>query len=305
MKIENYYNNLDLQLDRLYFLMKVTRTFEQKLIELYNKGFINGTIHTYIGQEANAAAIVPQLEEGDGIFSNHRCHGHFIVNTFNCEGLLAEILGKKGGVCQGRGGSQHLHQGNFYSNGVQGSIVPNAAGFALSQKINKTKNITVTFIGDGTLGEGIIYETMNMCSLWDIPLLIVCENNGIAQTTETIFGIAGEVIKRAEAFNIETLSTDTTDCEIIYYEAEKIIKKVRETSKPFFWEIKTIRLGPHSKGDDTRDPTYLSEIKEKDPLFFIKEKVKNHADIDSFIDSYIDEISNKVLKSEYIKFDEM
>ena len=299
--MKDYYKKLIARNDKLYFLMKSIRVFEEKLLELYSNGYINGTIHTYIGQEANAVAIVSQLIDGDGIFSNHRCHGHFLVNTFNFQGLFAEILGKVGAVCNGRGGSQHLHQGNFFSNGVQGSIVPNAAGFALSQKINKNNNIAIVFIGDGTLGQGVIYETMNICSLWNIPLIIICENNGIAQTTETNFSIAGKIIDRAKSFNIDCLTSDTTDCEILYEEASKIIKNVREFQRPFFWEIKTIRLGPHSKGDDTRDSSYISSMKTIDPIQIIKNKVNNIDEIDNHIKLYIDEISKFVLDSNNVE----
>ena len=149
------------------------RHIEETLLDLFSMGKLFGTTHTCIGQEFSAIAIANALNDKDIIFSNHRCHGHYIAKTDDVEGLLAEIMGKSSGVCGGNGGSQHLCGKNFFSNGIQGGMVPVAAGMALGQKLNDKGVVTAVCIGDGTMGEGVVYESMNMVSKWSLPLLIV------------------------------------------------------------------------------------------------------------------------------------
>ena len=157
------------------------RNVEQAFLDLFSQGKLNGTVHTCIGQELSASAFAGQLKRSDFVFSNHRCHGHFIAYTGEWKKLLLELMGKKDGVCSGVGSSQHLQLDNFYSNGIQGGILPLAAGFALGNKLSKNGNIGVVYIGDGTLGEGIVYETLNFISKKEIPVVVVCENNKYAQ----------------------------------------------------------------------------------------------------------------------------
>jgi len=149
------------------------RYFEETILSLFSKGRLNGTTHAYIGQESNAVAVSSCITNDDVIFSNHRCHGHFLSFTNNPKDLMAEMMGLESGVCGGRGGSQHLHFQNFFSNGVQGGIVANAVGAGLAEKKNKSGNIVLVFLGDGTLGEGIVYESLNIASLWDNPVLFI------------------------------------------------------------------------------------------------------------------------------------
>src|SRR5450759_2599072 len=159
------------------------RIVEEKFLQLFSEGKLNGTVHTCVGQEFSALAFAGQLKKKDFVFSNHRCHGHYIAFTRDVRGLIAELLGKSTGTSGGIGSSQHLCHDNFFSNGVQGGIVPVAAGYALGNKLMQNGAIGVVYIGDGTLGEGVLYETMNIISKWSIPLLIVCENNFYAQST--------------------------------------------------------------------------------------------------------------------------
>ena len=139
---------------RLYRRMRFIRRFEESLLDLFDRGLLNGTTHACIGQEADAVAIMEHLGGDDHVFSNHRCHGHFLARTGDALGLMAEIMGKPEGVCGGIGGSQHLCAPGFMSNGVQGGIVPNAAGIALAKQLDGSAGLSVVFIGDGTLGEG-------------------------------------------------------------------------------------------------------------------------------------------------------
>ena len=181
--------------------------------------------------------------------------------------LFAELMGKSTGVCGGRGGSQHLHWRNFYSNGIQGGIVPIATGMAYAEKCQSHSTVTIAFLGDGTFGEGVIYEAFNMASLWQVPVLYVIENNRIAQTTPIELAIAGSISSRFDAFGIQTTELDTSDVLEILLTAQPIIDGIRLHGKPQALILNTYRFGPHSKGDDTRSEAYLAEIKSvRDPI---------------------------------------
>jgi len=251
----------------LYERMFFIRRFEESLLDLFAQGKLVGTTHTYIGQEANAVGIIDHLEpERDVIFSNHRCHGHYLAFTDDDFGLLCEVMGKAPGVCGGKGGSQHLYKGNFYSNGVLGSIVPVATGIALAEKQKGTGAVSTVFLGDGTLGEGVTYESLNIASLWKLPVLFVVENNHYAQSTPIDLALAGSIPARARAFGVETAELATTDVEEIHDAAGRAVARIRETGEPFFLVLDTYRYSPHSKGDDNRDPAEIEERRERDPL---------------------------------------
>jgi TPP-dependent pyruvate/acetoin dehydrogenase alpha subunit len=253
--------------EALYRAMYHIRRFEETVLENFPKGVFYGTTHTYLGQEANAVGVLSHLGENDIVFSNHRCHGHFLAYGGDMRGLFAELMGKATGVSGGRGGSQHIHWKNFYSNGVLGSTVPASAGAALAEKFKGSDAVTVAFIGDGTLGEGVVYETLNMASLWGAPVLFVVENNRIAQTTPVEIALAGNIRARFEAFDITTGELDTSDvCEILAAAGE-LLSAVRDEKKPHALVLHTHRFGPHSKGDDTRDEKALAKIRaERDPI---------------------------------------
>jgi len=257
------------QLKKLYKKMLTIRLFEESLFSLYNKGFLSGTVHTYIGQEAVAVGVLSQIKKKDIVFSNHRCHGHYLAKNDDIFGLFAEIMGKEGAICKGRGGSQHIYAENFYSNGVQGNMFPVAAGIGLSQKIKNTGGISIIFVGDGTFGEGIIYETLNLISLWDIPLLVIVENNFYAQSTPIKNNFSGSFKNRANAFDINFGQIETNDVRDIYTTFSKRIDFVRANQKPHIEVINTYRLAPHSKGDDDRSSEEIDLWKLKDPLKII------------------------------------
>src|ERR1700744_5331796 len=215
------------------------RRVEETFLELFSQGKLNGTVHTCVGQEFSALAFAGQLKKKDFIFSNHRCHGHYLAFTGDTRGLMAELLGKASGTCGGIGSSQHLCHNNFFSNGIQGGIVPVAAGYALGNKLKANGAIGAVFIGDGTLGEGALYETMNIISKWEIPLLIVCENNYYAQSTPQEINLAGDIISRARAFGIRTGHGDTWSPDVLMQKAQEAIDYVREESKPCFFLVDT------------------------------------------------------------------
>jgi 2-oxoisovalerate dehydrogenase E1 component len=252
------------------------RGVEEKFLELFSLGKLNGTVHTCVGQEFSAVAFAGQLKKKDFIFSNHRCHGHYLAFTGDIRGLLAELLGKASGTCGGIGSSQHLCHNNFFSNGIQGGIVPVAAGYALGNKLKKNGAIGVVFIGDGTLGEGTLYETMNIASKWSIPLLIVCENNFYAQSTPQQVNLAGDIRARAEAFGIATGYGNTWDPETLLVQAREAIDYVRTEAKPMFFLVDTYRLNAHSKGDDDRSPEDVAHYSRKDFLNIFREESPDH-----------------------------
>lgn len=251
----------------LYRLMRRIRRFEETVLDNFPTGIFHGTTHTYLGQEANAAGVLTCLAPGDIVFSNHRCHGHFLAYGGDPFALFAEMMGKQAGVCGGRGGSQHLCWQNFYSNGVQGGIAPVGVGMALAEKRKASRAVTVVFLGDGTLGEGVLYESLNMASLWSAPVLFVLENNRIAQTTPVDLALAGSISGRFAAFGIPFREWDTSDVLEIHPAAHDMITEVRDSSSPRALILNTCRFGPHSKGDDTRDPALIEQMRStRDPL---------------------------------------
>jgi 2-oxoisovalerate dehydrogenase E1 component len=276
------------------------RRVEERLLELFAQGKIAGTIHTCIGQELTGLAVTKELSGEDVIFSNHRCHGHYIARFNTFRPLISEILGKPSGVCQGFGGSQHLSQEGFYSTGIQGGITPTAVGFALSKKLKGGKGIVANFIGDGTLGQGVVYEGMNFSSLHQLPILFVLENNFYSQSTHQSETLAGTIEGRARAFGLEYYHTSTYDIDDLLSKSSEAISKVRVTRKPIFLEIETYRLAPHSKGDDNRTADELNRAREKDLLnIFLKKnkedrKIQNEVErIDKEIDSAIRELAQE------------
>lgn len=259
----------------LFRQIYLIRRFEETVLEEFPKGVFHGTTHTYLGQEANAVGIINHLEEDDLIFSNHRCHGHFLAYGGDAKSLFAEMMGKPSGVCGGIGGSQHLHYKNFFSNGILGGTIPIAVGAALAEKRKQSRAITIAFMGDGALGEGIVYESLNMAALWNAPILFVIENNHIAQTTPTHIALAGSISGRLQGFGIPCLELDTSDVREIYHQASEVLSIIRHNTSPYALILNTERFGPHSKGDDTRDRRVLSEIQEKrDPVQIAGKRLK-------------------------------
>ena len=252
--------------ERLYRRMRFIRRFEESLLELFDRGLLNGTTHACIGQEADAVAIVEHLTGGDHLFSNHRCHGHFLAWTGDALGLMAEIMGKPEGVCGGIGGSQHLCAPGFKSNGVQGGIVPNAAGIALAKQLDGDDGLSVVFIGDGTLGEGATYETLNLASLWKLPLVVVLEDNEWAQSTPARANLAGSMSDRFAAFGIPVFEIDSTDVQEIGALAGRALGRARKQEGPVAIIIHTYRLCHHSKNDDNRPAEEVAARWDLDPI---------------------------------------
>ncbi|MEO5987886.1 MAG: thiamine pyrophosphate-dependent enzyme [Candidatus Eisenbacteria bacterium] len=253
------------------------RATERRLLELFAQGRLFGTVHTCIGQEFTGPAVTAHLQAGDTVFSNHRCHGHFLAYCDHVDGLIAEVMGKSTGVCGGLGGSQHLHHRRFYSNGVQGGIMPVATGLALAHQCDRAGAISVVFVGDGTLGEGVLYESLNLASRWDLPLLVVLENNRYAQSTPQSQTLAGDIEARARAFGIETSHSSTWQWGELVTRMGESVTQVRATGRPHFHVVDTYRLMAHSKGDDDRPVEEVTGYDRLDPLTQVLERHRDHA----------------------------
>lgn len=252
--------------DRIIEKSFLIRAVEERLLVLFQEGKIDGTVHTCIGQELIGACAAEFLTEQDYVLSNHRGHGHFLARNENLHSFFAEIMGRKDGVCGGIGGSQHFCTKNHLSNGIQGGMTPIGVGIALAQKIQKKQDLVMCFIGDGTLGEGIIYEAFNMASLWDVPIVFVLENNGIAQSTSIKQALAGSIKQRAEGFGLTYFASNTWDITHLTEVFKEATTLSRKHKKPSFIEIETYRLSSHSKGDDNRNPADITSYEERDLL---------------------------------------
>jgi acetoin:2,6-dichlorophenolindophenol oxidoreductase subunit alpha len=245
-------------------LMLFIRIFEEALLRLFQEGKVNGTTHTCIGQEYIPVSLMPLLRSTDYIFSNHRGHGHYLARFLDPVGLLCEILGREGAICRGVGGSQHIRRDRYFSTGVQGESVPVGAGVALGIKRKRLQELALTFIGDGTWGEGAVYEALNMASLWSVPLVVVCENNGIAQTTSLGQNMAGSIEQRAASFGIDYIRVEDHEVAGIRQQLRGAFSQVREEQRPLVVEFLTRRLASHSKGDDTRSEDEVSRLRSAD-----------------------------------------
>jgi 2-oxoisovalerate dehydrogenase E1 component len=298
-------HSLSLKVEDFFLALKIRFT-EQKLLEIFSKGLLRGTVHTCIGQEFSAVLIGKYLDNrNDWVLSTHRGHGHFLSFNGSPFELFAELLGKKDGPSNGLGGSQHIKKGNFITNGVQGGFMPVASGIASVLSETSETSICVNFIGDGTLGEGSVWESLNSAAVLSVPCLYVCEDNGIAQSTLTANTFRGDLSKRVEGFGIKYIHTSLNNLESAEFKIKSAIDYVRNTRAPVFLHLKTERLNAHSKGDDNRDPAFIAKITEMDKL---NQFLKNYGEVYKNeileIRKMVDQDFEKALKlfSEKVKF---
>lgn len=245
------------------------RRFEETVLESFSRGLFFGTTHTYLGQEAIAVGVLYHCSQEDIVVSNHRCHGHFLAYGGPMRSLAAELMGRSTGVCGGRGGSQHLTWNHFYSSGILGGTVPLGTGMAFAQR-ERGAGIVFVFLGDGALGEGVVYESLNMASLWRLPVLFVVENNKYAQTTPIEKNLAGGLRERFAAFSLPVEAVEGAELDAIRDASKYLINGIRSGSGPAALICSTYRFGPHSKGDDLRDPQEIARHRANDPLIRIR-----------------------------------
>ena len=277
----------------LYEQVLYIRMFEEFVLELFRQNKISGTTHTYIGEEATAAALMQFVDESDFVFSNHRCHGHYLAYGGSTEKLLAEIMSKNSGLCNGKGGSQHIHYKNFYTNGIQGGIVPNAVGVALANKLDGKSSNVIVFLGDGTLGQGVVYESMNIAAAYNIPVMFVIEDNQYAMSTKRTDVIAGNIADRVRAFDIHTVEIESTDVDILSKFFCDAFSYLNDTRKPICAIVHNYRLGAHSKGDDTRDPAEIEMYRQNDPVRLIETKIGKDV-VDKFCKNFRQDLEYQV-----------
>lgn len=256
-----------------YSYGQLLRQTETTLLDLFGRGLLSGTTHTCLGQELCQMSVVRALDHADDVvLSNHRNHGHFLTYSGNVTGLLAEVMGREAGVCGGYGGSQHMAYRHFHSNGVQAGMTGIGVGLAMALQQRGSQGLVAVMIGDGTLGEGLLYESMNLASIWKLPVLFVVENNGIAQTTETSYSMGGSILARGQAFGLRSWELDDAAPDFLA-QAEAVVKAMRATPGAGFLCINTQRLGPHSKGDDLRPEELKQQIARRDPLMALRRQL--------------------------------
>ncbi len=248
--------NVDVEdLLQMYEQMVRIREFEDKVNELYTTAKMPGLAHLYIGEEAIAVGVCEALNSDDYITSTHRGHGHCIAKGAEVDIMFAELLGKAAGYCGGKGGSMHIadqKNGNLGANAIVGGSAGIAAGAAFSAKRLGTGQVAVCFFGEGALGQGLLYETMNMAQLWKLPVIFVCENNMYNEYTHYNETAAGTLTGRAEAFGIHTEEIDGQDIRVVNEAAIRLVDRARKGEGPAFLVCNTYRYHGHHVGDIDR-----------------------------------------------------
>ena len=239
----------------MYRQMVKIRVFEDSANELYLTAKMPGLTHMYSGQEAVAVGICEVLETRDKITSTHRGHGHCVAKGANFKQMFCELLGKDEGYCHGKGGSMHIADqanGNLGANAIVGGSAGIATGAALTAKTLGTGDVAVCFFGDGALGQGLLYECMNMAALWDLPVIYACENNLYGEYTHVSEMAAGALMDRASAFGIEGHEVDGQDVLAINELSQQLVARARNGEGPFFMLLNTYRYHGHHVGDINR-----------------------------------------------------
>ncbi|HHL0997025.1 ABC transporter substrate-binding protein [Pseudomonas aeruginosa] len=256
------------QLLHAYRVMRTIRAFEERLHVEFATGEIPGFVHLYAGEEASAAGVMAHLRDDDCIASTHRGHGHCIAKGVDVHGMMAEIYGKKTGVCQGKGGSMHiadLEKGMLGANGIVGAGAPLAAGAALAAKLKGSDAVAVAFFGDGGSNEGAVFEAMNLAAVWNLPCLFVAENNGYAEATAANWSVACDhIADRAAGFGMPGVTVDGVDFFAVHEAAGAAIERARAGEGPSLIEVKLTRYYGHFEGDAQtyRDPDEVKHYRE-------------------------------------------
>jgi TPP-dependent pyruvate/acetoin dehydrogenase alpha subunit len=265
---------------KAYRTMKTIREFEERIHVEFASGDIPGFVHLYAGEEAIATGICAHLDDRDKLTSTHRGHGHCIAKGCDVHGMMAEIYGKKDGLCAGKGGSMHiadLSKGMLGANGIVGGGPPLACGAALAAQKLGSKGVAVSFVGDGGANQGTTLESLNLASIWNLPCIFVVENNGYAEATSCKYaGACHDFADRANGFNMPGVTVDGHDFFAVYEVAEEAIGRAREGRGPTLIECKVNRYYGHFEGDAQtyRAPDEVKKIREtRDCITRFVEKV--------------------------------
>jgi pyruvate dehydrogenase E1 component alpha subunit len=286
------------QLLHAYRVMRTIRVFEERLHVEFATGEIPGFVHLYAGEEASAAGVMAHLRDDDCIASNHRGHGHCIAKGVDVHGMMAEIYGKKTGVCQGKGGSMHIadfEKGMLGANGIVGAGAPLVVGAALAARLKGTDGVAVAFFGDGGSNEGAVFEAMNMASVWNLPCLFIAENNGYAEATASNWSVACDhIADRAAGFGMPGVTVDGFDFFAVHEAAGAAVARARAGEGPSLIEVKLTRYYGHFEGDAQtyRAPDEVKYFREhNDCLMQFRERTTRTGLIDV---SQLDQIDGEV-----------
>ena len=250
----------------IYEQMAKIRAFEEQVNELYQGAKMPGLAHLYIGEEAIAVGVCEALNRSDYITSTHRGHGHCLAKGASVDKMLCELLGKEAGYCHGKGGSMHIADqdtGNLGANAIVGGSAAIATGAAFSSQRLGNGRVAVCFFGEGALGQGVLYESLNMAQLWKLPVIYVCENNLYNEYTHHSETTAGSMLARAAAFGLETAEVDGQDVRAVHETARRLVARARRGEGPAFLLCHTYRYLGHHVGDVSR-AYYRSPDEEKD-----------------------------------------
>lgn len=292
---------------KAYEQMLLIRRFEEKAGQLYGMGLIGGFCHLYIGQEAVVAGIGACLDKDDAVITSYRDHAHMIAAGTDPKVIMAELLGRIGGCSKGKGGSMHMFdlENQFYGgHGIVAAQVPIGTGIAFANKYKKNKNICVTYMGDGAAHQGQVYESFNMASLWELPVLYIIENNEYAMgTSVSRSSSTPNLHMRAESYGIKNIQVNGMNILEVIKHAKEAVDYIRETSKPVVIEMKTYRFRGHSMSDPGkyRQKEELEKYKQIDPIIHLKDFIKKEYKIDDDIFETLEKkIKNQV--TEIVEF---
>jgi len=306
---------------RMYRHMVSIRAFEERVNDLYTRALMPGLAHLYIGEEAVAVGVCEALNREDYITSTHRGHGHCLAKGARPDRMFAELLGKEAGYCRGKGGSMHIADpstGNLGANAIVAGSVAIATGAALSAKRLGNGRVAVCFFGEGALGQGILYEVMNLAQLWKLPVIYVCENNLYTEYTHYTETTAGDIPSRATAFGIRAETVDGQEALAVYNAAECLVRRARSGEGPAFLLCNTYRYHGHHVGDLSRE-YYRSKQEEqhwkmeRDPLKLLSSTLLKEgavekaflAAIDAEVISEMDAAVRFAIAATYPKTDEV
>lgn len=270
------------QVQKYYRDMLLIRRFEEKAGQIYGMGLIGGFCHLYIGQEAVVVGMQSTITPEDAVITSYRDHGHMLACGMDPKGVMAELTGREGGYSKGKGGSMHMFskEKNFYGgHGIVGACVPIGTGLAFSQKYKETDNVTLCYMGDGTVNQGQVYESFNMAELWGLPVVYVIENNEYAMGTSVKRASAQtELFRRGESFNVPGEQVDGMDVFAVAEAGRKAVEWARSGKGPYILEMKTYRYRGHSMSDPAKYRSKEEVNKkrsESDPIERIREKLLN------------------------------
>lgn len=267
----------------LYSTMYKIRRFEEEAVKLFHNKELPGWLHSYIGEEAVATGACAALRKGDYITSTHRGHGHCIAKGADLKKMMAELYGKKTGYCKGKGGSMHIADfsiGILGANGIVGGGIPIATGAALASQYLEDGKVTVCFFGDGASNQGGFHESLNLASLWKLPVVYVCENNFYAETTpQHEHQPIEDIAVRATSYNMPGVSVDGNDVLSVYREVKRAVDRARKGEDPTLVECKTYRYRGHWEGDPEvyRTKKEVEQWKKKDSIKKYKMYLKENA----------------------------